>query len=71
MPPTTVVLVLAPEIRVDGSPLPEADYDALVDLHVSRAIGVPSELTLRFSDAPTTSSRSSTATATSSARRSR
>ena len=50
MPPTTVILVLAPDIRVDGATLPAVDYDALVDLHVSRAIGVPSELTLRFSD---------------------
>jgi uncharacterized protein involved in type VI secretion and phage assembly len=50
MPPATVVLVLAPDIRINGSILPTSDYDALVDLHVSRAIGVPSELTLRFSD---------------------
>ena len=50
MPPTTVILVQAPDIRINGSPLPATDYDALVDLHVSRALGVPSELTLRFSD---------------------
>jgi phage protein D len=50
MPPPTTLLVLAPDIRVNGSPVPAADHHALVELHVSHAIGVPSELTLRFAD---------------------
>jgi uncharacterized protein involved in type VI secretion and phage assembly len=48
--PTTIQLVRAPSVSVNGSDVPAEDYDALVELHVSRAIGVPSELTLRFAD---------------------
>ncbi len=43
-------LVRAPDIKVDGSPAPASDVDEIVELRVSQAISVPSQLTIRFSD---------------------
>ena len=44
------VLVTAPSIKLNGTELAAADYDAVIDLRVSHAISVPSQLTLRLED---------------------
>jgi phage protein D len=43
-------LVLSPDIVVDGAPVPAADTDDIVELRVSHAISVPSQLMIRFAD---------------------
>lgn len=48
--PTTTRLVRSPRIKLNGASVPMGDYDAIIDLHVSRAIGIPSQLTIRFAD---------------------
>ena len=48
--PSNSVLVAAPSIKLNGAEIPAAHYDAIVDLRVSHAVSVPSQLTLRLSD---------------------
>ncbi|HWL41333.1 MAG TPA: VgrG-related protein [Ilumatobacter sp.] len=48
MPRST--LVASPEVIVDGSPVPTSDLAQISELHVSRTLGAPSELTLCLID---------------------
>jgi phage protein D len=50
MPPNQTLLVTAPSIKVNGTDTPASDDAAIVELDVSIAIGMPSQLTIRFSD---------------------
>jgi phage protein D len=47
---SNTLLVAAPSIKVDGTEIPPAEYDAIVDLRVSQSLAVPSQLSLRLSD---------------------
>jgi phage protein D len=49
MPPRTL-LVTAPAIKVNGADTPASDDAAIVELHVSATSGMPSQLTIRFTD---------------------
>lgn len=48
--PATTLLVTAPSIKINGADTPASDDAAIVDLHVSAASGMPSQLTIRFTD---------------------
>jgi uncharacterized protein involved in type VI secretion and phage assembly len=47
---TNVVLVLAPQVKIDGVEIPGADYDSIIDLRVERSVSMPSQLSLRMND---------------------
>jgi len=40
----------AVEVTVNGAPLPEADYEALIDVRVEQSVHVPDRFSLRFRD---------------------
>jgi phage protein D len=48
--PVTTGLVLSPDVSINGTPLPLAELAMLLELRVSRSIGVPAELTMRLID---------------------
>jgi phage protein D/phage baseplate assembly protein gpV len=48
--PARTLLVTAPSIKVNGADTPATDDAAIVELHVSATNGMPSQLTIRFTD---------------------